>query len=264
MPSPAPPQWDLQADCSQCTGLCCVALPYTRSADFPATKTADTACPHLDDSCGCRIHDRLTADGWHGCRAFHCAGAGPHTAQVLFPQRSWRTDDEPAVQFDTFRMMLGMFEIARYVEEARARVAPGAPCADPDLAAALAQVSADLHHEVHRAPPVDRDDALQYRARAAPLLHQVAAAVRDAHACRAALSPLARRLTRQAPGADLAGRNLRGADLRGSDLTGALLIGTDLRGADLAEATLLGVDPRGALLDGTKLDSALFAPPGWG
>ncbi|WP_442277551.1 hypothetical protein [Terrabacter sp. 2YAF2] len=28
----------LEADCAQCFGLCCVALPFTRSADFPVDK----------------------------------------------------------------------------------------------------------------------------------------------------------------------------------------------------------------------------------
>lgn len=32
----------LQADCARCFGLCCVALPYARSADFAFDKDGGT------------------------------------------------------------------------------------------------------------------------------------------------------------------------------------------------------------------------------
>lgn len=37
----------LEADCSQCFGLCCVALPFARSADFPVDKAAGEPCRNL-------------------------------------------------------------------------------------------------------------------------------------------------------------------------------------------------------------------------
>ena len=33
---------ELQADCAHCFGLCCVALPFARSADFAVDKPAGT------------------------------------------------------------------------------------------------------------------------------------------------------------------------------------------------------------------------------
>jgi uncharacterized protein YjbI with pentapeptide repeats len=62
---------------------------------------------------------------------------------------------------------------------------------------------------------------------------------------------------------DLAGFNLRGADLSYSDLGNARLQGANLRGADLSYAdleyaNLTDADLRGALLLGTNLRSAIL------
>ena len=59
-----------------------------------------------------------------------------------------------------------------------------------------------------------------------------------------------------APGADLHGANLYGADLRGADLDGANLHGADLDGANLRGANLHGADLDGANLRGANLDGA--------
>jgi hypothetical protein len=50
---------ELHADCANCFGLCCVALPFAASADFAADKDAGVPCTHLRDDFGCGIHDRL-------------------------------------------------------------------------------------------------------------------------------------------------------------------------------------------------------------
>ncbi|MFD2352498.1 hypothetical protein ACFSTC_29280 [Nonomuraea ferruginea] len=36
---------ELKADCASCSGLCCVALPFSRSADFAVDKAAERAVP---------------------------------------------------------------------------------------------------------------------------------------------------------------------------------------------------------------------------
>ena len=48
---------DLRADCSSCFGLCCVALTFSRSADFAIDKPAGEACPNLSADFRCGIHD---------------------------------------------------------------------------------------------------------------------------------------------------------------------------------------------------------------
>lgn len=273
------------ADCARCVGLCCVALPYARSADFPESKVADVPCRHLGTPASpvaCAIHDRLGARGWRGCVAFHCAGAGPHVVHTTYGGRSWRdeTGDAPAEesrdrargdavpplateQFAAFRVLVGVFEVGAYVAEARALAAPGGAAADPGLSDELAAVAVRVEAVAARPGRELRPtDPAELRALAGPLLRRTAGAVRSHVTAARPASRLARQLSRRAPGADLAGRDLRGADLRGADLTGALLLGADLSGADLAGATLLGADLRGARLRGPELRAAIFAPPG--
>jgi hypothetical protein len=49
--APARDRFDLRPDCSRCFGLCCVAPPFSASADFAVDKDAGDACPHLQASC---------------------------------------------------------------------------------------------------------------------------------------------------------------------------------------------------------------------
>jgi hypothetical protein len=55
---------DLGGDCANCFGLCCTALAFARSVDFPVDKAADDPCVNLDDENSCRIHPRLRASGY--------------------------------------------------------------------------------------------------------------------------------------------------------------------------------------------------------
>ena len=59
----------LVPDCGSCFGLCCVALPFAASADFPVDKPAGEPCRNLRGDFGCGIHARLLESGWKGCTA---------------------------------------------------------------------------------------------------------------------------------------------------------------------------------------------------
>lgn len=52
------------SDCQQCMGLCCVALPYMESADFPSDKPIGEPCVHLSTMNHCAIHDSLRTCGY--------------------------------------------------------------------------------------------------------------------------------------------------------------------------------------------------------
>lgn len=85
----------LQADCSQCAALCCVAYPFTKDEDFGLIKAADTPCPNLSATCfNCTIHSDLPARGFGGCVAYSCAGAGQRVTQELFQGEDWREDPD--------------------------------------------------------------------------------------------------------------------------------------------------------------------------
>lgn len=235
---------DLHADCSRCFGLCCVALPFARSADFAFDKPAGDPCPKLEPDFRCGIHAHLSQEGFRGCSVFDCFGAGQKVSQETFAGRSWREDPGVAGQiFQVFPVMRQLHELLWYLAEALSF-----PEAEP------------LHHDIGQArdevegvtngPPevLGTLDVTPLRRRAHPLLARASELVRAR-----ASGP-----RKDHQGADLVGARLQGGDLRGADLRGACLIAADLRGADLRTADLLGADLRDADLLGADLTGCLF------
>ena len=104
----------LSADCSSCFGLCCVALPFAKSADFAFDKDAGTPCRHLAGDFRCGIHARLRDKGMSGCTVFDCFGAGQQVSQVTF---GGRNSPQATVVFPVMR---GLHELLWYLTEALA------------------------------------------------------------------------------------------------------------------------------------------------
>ena len=235
----------LSADCSACFALCCSALGFRRSADFPIDKAPGTPCQHVNTDHRCRIHDRLAAEGFRGCIAYDCFGAGQRISQVAFGGRDWRTHPEVREgMFAALPVLSALHELLWYLDEASERLGPG-PLRDDVLAATreTADLAGTDATQLHRI-----DHAAQWQ-RVGPLLDAVSASLR------AGAQVTDRRVHRRADlaGADLSGRDLRGADLREVVLIAANLTGVDLRGADL-----LGADLRDCRLNGADLRDALF------
>ncbi|MDT4917261.1 MAG: hypothetical protein QOH89_1961 [Pseudonocardiales bacterium] len=102
---------DLQADCSSCFALCCVALRFPRSESFAMDKPAGTPCPNLADDLRCTIHAELDERGFHGCVVYDCKGAGQKVSQVTFGGRDWRSNPKTA------RWMLVVYPLVRQLHE---------------------------------------------------------------------------------------------------------------------------------------------------
>ena len=182
----------LQADCTQCFGLCCVALPFTAGADFAVDKKAGEPCANLQADFGCGIHERLRDKGFPGCTVYDCVGAGQQVSQVTFGGEDWRQSPGTARQmFDVFPVMRQLHELLRYVAEALTL-----PDAGP------------VHAELQRAQ--DDIDALT-RGSATELAGLDVPALRhDVNALLLRAGDLARA---RVPGRR---KNLRGADLMGA------------------------------------------------
>ena len=235
---------ELRGDCSSCFGLCRVALPFAKSADFAITKAAGAPCPNLEQTFGCGIHAKLRPSGFRGCTVYDCFGAGQHVAQVTYSGVSWR--EAPATMtemFEVFPIVRHLHELLWYLDDALTREATAPIHADLHAASARTRDLAGSRPEALLALDVDA-----YRQEVNVLLLQASDLVR---AC-APGKPKNRR------GADLIGARLAGADLRGANLRGAYLIGAALRGADLRWADLIGADLRDADLRGADLTDALY------
>ncbi|MFS2029173.1 MULTISPECIES: pentapeptide repeat-containing protein [unclassified Curtobacterium] len=238
---------DLGADCANCFGLCCVALAFAKSADFPFDKDAGDPCTNLDDADGCRIHPHLRERGFSGCTVFDCSGAGQKVSRHTFAGCSWRDDPETRrSMFATFPVVRRLHDLLRYLDEAITLVRAthdGAP-----WVGAFEHVRLLSDGTPEDLATLDVDAEYD---RARPLLFEASAIARRQ-------GPVGAHGQRVGPGTDLVGADLRGADLRGATLRGSLAIAADLRGARLDRCDLLGVDLRDADLRGTDLRGAVF------
>ena len=232
---------ELVDDCARCVGLCCVALGFSRSADFALDKPAGEPCPNLDERFRCRVHEQLPDLGFPGCVTYSCFGAGPMLTRA-FAGHDWRRDPATAREvFDAFPIARELHELLWHVRAALAAPLDGA------LTGGLAD-AAERIEGVLRAQPSG-----------------IAAPARDR--LRELTTTLLRRASAQlrgpATGVDLSGADLMGADLRHTDLSraslrGALLLGADLRGVVLDRTDLTGADLRRVRLDDADLGRALF------
>lgn len=112
-----PPQ--LKADCSACVALCCVIPPFDALQGFGFDKPAETACHHLCADHRCGIHGGLVDQGFSGCVAFDCLGAGQRLtaqAQQRFGSADWRARPEVA------RWLFAAYPRVRQAQEWLARL----------------------------------------------------------------------------------------------------------------------------------------------
>ncbi len=236
----------LRADCSACSGLCCVVPAFAASADFAISKPPRTPCPNLLADHRCGIHAELRGRGFVGCTVYDCFGAGQRVVQETFGGRSWRAGPEVAEpMFAVFETVRLLHELLWYLDAALAR--PEARELHPQLARLRAETDALAGADV---PALLATDAAAQRERVNVLLREVAERVR------AAAPGPRRRFDRR--GADLAGADLTRRDLRGASLRGAVLVGASLRGCDLTGADVIGADLRAADVRGARLHGALF------
>lgn len=245
MPDQTADRTGLRGDCEHCFGLCCVALPFTASADFAIDKEAGRPCPNLRTDHRCGIHARLRDKGFTGCTVYDCFGAGQKVSQGTFGGQDWRTGppEQARRMFDVFPVVRQLHELLWYLTEALTL-----PAARP------------LATDLRRALEATEELTLLAPEQLAAL--DVAAHRQEVNVLLLKTSGLARAGVRgrkkERRGADLMGARLRGADLRGANLRGAYLIASDLTGADLRGADMIGADLRDADLTDADLTGAFF------
>ncbi|WP_394239540.1 pentapeptide repeat-containing protein [Niallia oryzisoli] len=242
----------LHADCENCFGLCCVALPFAASADFAVNKDGGTPCSNLQADFRCHIHQNLREKGFRGCAVYECFGAGQKVSQVTFHGEDWREKPETARNmFEVFPIVQQLHEMLWYLSEALS-----------------SDITKSIHHDLHQA--LEKTEGLtllepaalmeldipEHRAEVNTLLLRTSELVR-AEALQKHKHTKKRRNT-YGRGADLIGANLKNADLKGANLRGALLIAADLREADLRYSDLIGADFRDANLSGADLTDSIF------
>ena len=239
---------NLQADCESCFGLCCVALPYAKSADFPLDKEAGTPCSNLQSDYRCGIHTSLRNQGYKGCTVYECFGAGQKVSQLTYGGKDWRAHPSTAKEmFSVFPIMQQLHEILCYlheslhIKEAASLKAHIQEALERSEALTLQPASAILALDIHA-----------HRGLVNPLLLQTSELVRSQ------VPAYKKNQKKVGRGIDLLGAKLKGADLRGVNFRGAFLFAADLRNANLSMSDFIGADLRDADLSGANLTGAIF------
>ncbi|YCA13336.1 pentapeptide repeat-containing protein [Bacillus sp. AK128] len=240
----------LHADCKNCFGLCCVALPYKKSADFAIDKEGGVPCRNLQLDYRCGIHKHLRSEGFRGCTVYECFGAGQKVSQITYNGIDWRESPDSAKEmFEVFPIMQQLYEMLRYLKEALSL-----------------EVTRPIYQELKRVVELTEQltnqspqfilqlDVPSHRAIVNELLLKTSELVRSKEKKNKHQS----NLKKISSGSDLIGAKLRGANLRGLNLRGALLIAADLREADMRYSDLIGADVRDADLRGTNLEGSIF------
>jgi uncharacterized protein YjbI with pentapeptide repeats len=232
----------LTSDCKNCFGLCCVALPYAKSADFPINKDGGEPCRNLcSDNC-CRIHDQLSEKGFHGCVSYECFGAGQHVSRNIYDGGDWRNNSERAKEmFAVFPLVQQLHEILWYLYQALG----------------LRETRAfhlnlkDVYEETVKLTKIAPEEILKldivaHRSKVNVLLLKTSEVYRKDF------------IKEGKRKRDYIGANLKGTNLQGVSLRGTLMIGANLSHADLRKADLIGTDLRGADLSNANLTGAIF------
>lgn len=240
----------LQADCEQCFGLCCVALPYAKSADFPIDKESGVPCSHLQTDYRCDIHSNLRGKQFKGCTVFECFGAGQKVSQQTYANVTWQNNPSIAKEmFQVFPIMHQLHEMLAYLQEALSHEAASSLFSSLYMAIEETEQTTNLPGRL-----LLDYDINAHRRKVNPLLLEASVLIREK--ARKQASP--KNASRFEKRRDFIGANLQEANLQGLNLRGALFIATNLRKANLREADFIGADFRDANICGADLRGSIF------
>lgn len=245
----------LKPDCSNCFGLCCVALYFSKQDGFPTDKHAGVPCPNLAEDYTCEVHTNLAGLGLKGCMAYECFGAGQQVSQVTYGGQGWRQQPSSSEEmFNVFLIMKQLHEICWYLYEALSY----------DLPLSLMKEAQQLLSETEKVTQASPHDILAFNlfvhhTQVSALLKEISQHVRDHMRQMLAnhASKTAKTLNTK-PKKDFIGADLRKHELRCADLRRCLLIAVNLEGVDLSGVDLLGADLRDTNLRGANLSQSIF------
>lgn len=232
---------ELQIDCEKCSGLCCVALYYTKTDGFPENKQAGVPCKHVMTDFRCDIHALLKTKKMKGCLAYDCIGAGQKVTQSCYLNENWKTNPDKADEiFRVFMKVFQLHQIAWYLLEGLSLVSDDRTKAEID-----ALIAENIQMTATTATEILVMDIASYKMRANKALKKVSDQV----------------VTDSSDGTahkDYFGKNFKRANLDGRDFSMALMIAANLSGCSLKKTNFLGADMRDANIKDTDLSGCIF------
>ncbi len=236
---------DLKSDCKNCFALCCVALPFGKSHDFPFNKDGGEPCRNLCSNNMCSIHDHLKDKGFNGCVTYECFGSGQHVSQSIYGGKDWREGSEHAEEmFAVFPVVQQLYEMLWYLKQTLTLKETQA------FHDSLQKIYDDTVKLTEKDPKeILEIDITEHRVKVNALLKETSKLYRDS---------MMKKGKKIKETADLIAANLKGLDLKGEDFRGKLLIAANLSDSDLRKVDFIGADLRDAKLYGANLTGALF------
>ncbi len=230
---------ELSIDCQKCSGLCCVALYYSKTDGFPEDKPANVPCKHLEPHFKCAIHSQLFEKNLKGCLIYECFGAGQKVTQMYTGIGNWSTS--PTLRKEIYEVFLTIRELHQMcwylIQGLNMNTSSEV---NKEITLLIEENRQIAHQEPHKLLKYDLYD---YRTRTNNILHLLT----EKNAKSSSKSPKS-----------FFGKNFRGKNLDGENFSMSYLIASNLEGCSLKGTNFLGADMRDAIVKNTDLSKSLF------
>ena len=238
---------EFRIKCNECSGLCCVALYFSKFDGFPADKVAGTPCCYLDSHYCCSIHRELHSKHMKGCLAYDCCGAGQIVTH-LYGEKNWKS--KPCIaqeEFDVFVKTFYLQQILLYLSE----VLTLQPVKELWEEANIC--SNELNLLLKSSPQEILDfDTEFFRTKVDILLNKAWTKVKKQVGRSQSIKQKQ----------DFMGHNFKKAKLMGCDFSFTFLIAANLEGCDLTGCNFLGADMRDTNIKNANLSESIFLTQG--
>jgi uncharacterized protein YjbI with pentapeptide repeats len=238
---------ELTIDCSNCSGLCCTALFFSKIDGFPENKAAGKPCVNLQSDFRCKIHKDLMKCKMRGCLSYDCFGAGQKVTQIIYNKSNWITEPLKSQQiFDVFLIVFQLHQILYFLVEAKT-ILPAKELWN-DIIFLI-----DEGRTICSSTP---QDILSY---------EIDGYKNRVNDCLKIVSRLIKQNypdNKKEKKNDFIGRSFKGKDFNGTDFTMTLLIAANFEACSFHGANFLGADTRDTNFCNADLQEAVFLTQG--
>lgn len=237
----------LKSDCSQCSGLCCTALFFSKMDGFPEDKQAEKPCSNLQKNYQCKIHGELEKKKMKGCIGYDCFGAGQQVTQSIYFGQTWQNTPGKAKEiFDVYIVVFQLYQIRYFLLESMSLLP--AKILKSNIKSLIQE-----NEIICNSVPQDilKFNLENYRNKANVLLKQV---------CRLLQKSMYSE-NKKCPSV-LLGKNFQSKDFSGLDLSTKLLIAANFNTCVFDGTIFLGADTRDTDFSNANLRDAVFLSQG--
>lgn len=237
----------MKSDCSKCSGLCCIALFFSKMDGFPENKPAGKPCKNLQKNFQCNIHEELINKKLKGCLGYDCFGAGQQVTQAIYLGQTWQdTACNTKEIFDVFLRVFQLYQMRYYLMESMT-ITPAKELQE-NIIALINENEMICNSNPESILSFDTEE---YRNRVNIILKQVCSLLTKSLNSENKKSP-----------SDYLGRSFKHKDLSGLDLSTKLLIAANFSHCSFHGTIFLGADTRDADFSHADLSDAVFLSQG--